>query len=64
LLPGFLTLDAPPIIPVMLIAIGVVLVASAAIRRATTELAVTSKRVIAKTGLISRKTVELNLEAV
>ncbi|WP_372881394.1 PH domain-containing protein [Psychromonas sp.] len=32
----------------------------AIIARATTELAVTSKRIIAKTGLISRKTVELN----
>ena len=41
------------------IAIGLFLLAWAWIRYATTELAVTNKRVIAKTGLIQRRTVEL-----
>jgi uncharacterized membrane protein YdbT with pleckstrin-like domain len=34
------------------------------VRRLTTELAVTNKRLIAKTGLVSRSTVELNLTKV
>lgn len=36
----------------------------AIIRYFTTELAVTNKRVIAKTGLISRKTIEINLRKI
>ena len=34
------------------------------VRRLTTELAVTNKRVVAKTGLISRNTIEMNLTKV
>lgn len=41
--------------------IGIVPLLAGAIRRATTEMAVTNKRVLIKTGLISRRTVELNL---
>lgn len=37
---------------------------AAIIRYFTTELAVTNKRVIAKTGLISRKTIEINLRKI
>ncbi len=44
--------------------IGVASMIKAAIAKATTELAVTSKRVIAKTGLVSRNTVELNHQKV
>jgi uncharacterized membrane protein YdbT with pleckstrin-like domain len=41
--------------------LGVIVIAVALIRRASTELAVTTRRVIAKFGFISRSTVELNL---
>jgi len=40
--------------------IGIILLIKAFITKISTELAVTSKRVIAKAGLISRTTVELN----
>ncbi len=43
------------------VVIGLFLLLSAWIKYKTTELAVTNKRVIVKTGLISRKTLELNL---
>lgn len=41
--------------------IGVIFLIAAALRYMTTELAFTNKRVIAKFGIISRKTIELNL---
>lgn len=44
--------------------IGLPLLLAAFIRQRTTEMAVTNKRVIIKTGLISRRTVELNLSKV
>ncbi len=44
--------------------IGLPMLLSAWIRRANTELAVTSKRVIAKVGLFHRTTLELNLSKV
>ena len=44
--------------------IGGFWIGTAYLRRMTTELAVTNKRVIAKSGLISRSTVELNLTKV
>lgn len=44
--------------------LGLVFWAAAAIRYWTTELAVTNKRVIAKSGFISRSTVEINLHKV
>lgn len=49
---------------VIMFSTGIVLIASAFLFRFSTELAVTNKRVIAKTGLISRKTIELNLSKV
>lgn len=53
---GFVTLP--------LFGLGLLFFISAAIRYYTTELAVTNKRVIAKTGLISRQTIELNLSKI
>ena len=44
-----------------LIAIGLIVVLAALVKRMSTELAVTNKRVIAKFGLVSRRTIELNL---
>lgn len=49
---------------VVLLLIGVVLVAAALIRRLTTELVLTDRRIITKRGLISRDTVEMNLAKV
>lgn len=54
----------PGIILLPVVLIGIIPIISAAIRRATTEMAVTNKRVVIKTGLISRRTVELNLAKV
>ena len=48
----------------LVVGVGLVLLAWAWIRYATTEFAVTDKRIIAKTGLISRSTVELFLDKV
>ena len=55
LLPGIVLL------PVL---IGALFLISAIITMMTTEMAVTNKRVIIKTGLISRRTVEMNLSKV
>ncbi len=44
--------------------LGVVWIGVALLKRLTTELAVTNRRVVAKTGVISRNTVELNLNKV
>lgn len=41
--------------------LGVLFIAAALIRRSSTELAVTNRRVIAKFGLVSRSTIEMNL---
>ena len=46
------------------IVVGLYFLGKALIRWKTTELAVTNKRVIAKFGLISRRTVELNINRV
>jgi uncharacterized membrane protein YdbT with pleckstrin-like domain len=54
-LPGILLL------PVL---IGAVLLVSELITMVTTEMAVTNKRVIIKAGLISRRTIEMNLSKV
>jgi len=61
---AFLLRDAPPILPVMFVSLGIFFLIRAAIIQTTTELAITTQRVIAKTGLISRKTMELNLPKV
>ncbi|MBL4853475.1 MAG: PH domain-containing protein [Robiginitomaculum sp.] len=44
--------------------VGIIFWVIAILRYMTTELAFTNKRVIAKTGFISRKTIELNLAKV
>ena len=44
--------------------IGLLFWAVAAIKYLTTELAITNKRVIAKFGLISRSTIEINLQRI
>ncbi len=44
--------------------IGIIVLAAGLIRRNSTELAVTSRRVIAKFGLVRRSTVELNISKV
>jgi uncharacterized membrane protein YdbT with pleckstrin-like domain len=41
--------------------VGVLIIAAALVRRSSTELAVTNRRVIAKFGLVARSTVEMNL---
>jgi uncharacterized membrane protein YdbT with pleckstrin-like domain len=43
---------------------GVLIILVALIRRSTTELALTDRRIIAKRGLLSRDTVEMNLSKV
>jgi len=49
--------------PVLFI-VGLVWIMTSVVRRLTTELAVTNKRVVAKTGLFSRNTIEMNLTKV
>jgi uncharacterized membrane protein YdbT with pleckstrin-like domain len=49
------------IIGVAALIIGAVFVLSALIRRSTTELVLTDRRIIAKRGLVARDTVEMNL---
>ena len=44
--------------------LGLVLLFAAWVRRRTTELAITAKRVIAKFGLVRRDTIELNLHKI
>jgi uncharacterized membrane protein YdbT with pleckstrin-like domain len=44
--------------------VGVIVILVALIRRSTTELALTDRRIIAKRGLLSRDTVEMNLSKV
>jgi len=49
---------------VVALALGIIVLLAAAIRRATTELVLTDRRIITKRGLISRDTVEMNLAKV
>jgi uncharacterized membrane protein YdbT with pleckstrin-like domain len=53
-----------PLANFMLIFLGPVLLIDELVKRNTTEMAVTNKRLIAKTGWIARKTIELNLPKV
>ena len=53
-----------PVLGLIISIFGIASLIKAAITKATTELAVTSKRVIAKAGLVSRNTVELNHQKV
>jgi uncharacterized membrane protein YdbT with pleckstrin-like domain len=48
----------------LVVGIGLIFLLAAYIRYKTTELAITNKRVIAKFGFISRRTVELNINKV
>jgi uncharacterized membrane protein YdbT with pleckstrin-like domain len=50
-----------PMIAMVPLAIGLILIVIALIRRLTTELVLTDRRIITKNGLISRNTVEMNL---
>jgi uncharacterized membrane protein YdbT with pleckstrin-like domain len=47
-----------------LAAVGVLAGAAAWIRQTTSEFAVTNRRVIVKTGLLSRRTIEINISRV
>ena len=47
-----------------LLAIGIVVILVAVVRRQTTELVLTDRRIITKRGLVSRDTVEMNLAKV
>jgi uncharacterized membrane protein YdbT with pleckstrin-like domain len=53
-----------PVLGLIVIIFGIASLLKAAIAKATTELAVTSKRVIAKFGLIRRNSIELNHQKV
>lgn len=55
---------ASPVTAAILLVIGLAAVLSAVIRRQTTELVLTDRRIITKRGLISRDTVEMNLTKV
>jgi len=48
----------------LVVAIGLIFLAMAWIRVRSTELAITNRRVIAKTGFVKRHTVEMNLDKV
>jgi len=48
----------------LIVVVGLYFLAVAWIRYATTEFAVTDRRIIAKTGLVSRRTVEMFLDKV
>ena len=57
-------LIAPGVVLLAAWGLGLIFLIVAYIRYKTTELAITNKRVIAKTGFISRQTVELNINKV
>jgi uncharacterized membrane protein YdbT with pleckstrin-like domain len=48
----------------VLVVVGLVVILSAVIRRWTTELVLTNRRIITKRGLVARNTVEMNLSKV
>jgi uncharacterized membrane protein YdbT with pleckstrin-like domain len=52
------------IITIPLFGLGIIIILSAVFTYISTELAVTNKRVVAKTGFIKRHTIELNLSKV
>ena len=58
---GLVGLVAAGPLGIVFLALGVLALAVGFIKRASTELAVTNRRVIAKFGLVRRSTVELNL---
>jgi uncharacterized membrane protein YdbT with pleckstrin-like domain len=56
--------DVPAVTAAAPFALGVILILVALIRRSTTELVLTDRRIIAKRGFVSRDTVEMNLTKV
>lgn len=60
---GALAIGTGPL-GLIIAAFGLILILAGLIRRNSTELAVTNRRVIAKFGLVSRSTIELNLAKV
>jgi len=56
--------DVPPAAAAAPFVVGVILILVALIRRSTTELVLTDRRIIAKRGFIARDTVEMNLSKV
>ena len=60
---GAFTVEAGPL-GLIFAALGLIVILVALIRRNSTELAVTNRRVIAKFGFIKRSTIELNLAKV
>ncbi|CAN5514721.1 hypothetical protein BH11PSE7_BH11PSE7_06740 [soil metagenome] len=52
------------IVALAALAVGLLVIISAVIRRSTTELVLTDRRIITKRGLVSRNTVEMNLAKV
>lgn len=53
-----------PVLAGLLIIIGLIMCVGAYIKKITTEIAVTNKRLLGKTGLIRRDTIDLNLKKV
>jgi uncharacterized membrane protein YdbT with pleckstrin-like domain len=51
-------------VPLLVLVVGLFFLVAAWIRYRTTEFAVTDRRIIAKTGLVSRRTVEMFLDKV
>ena len=60
---GVVVLPVQALVGWVVAVVGVVLIGDAAIRRYTTEIGVTDKRVIVKRGLIARRTDELRRES-
>jgi uncharacterized membrane protein YdbT with pleckstrin-like domain len=56
--------DVPAVTAAAPFVVGVIVILVALIRRGTTELVLTDRRIIAKRGFISRDTVEMNLAKV
>ena len=60
----YLNWQRAPLIALVLVVIGILVIMVALIRRGTTELVLTDRRIIAKRGFISRATVEMTLAKV
>jgi len=58
------TNEAAPAIGLILILLGIIGLIRAWVKRSTTEIAVTDSRVIVKVGLLSRRTMEMNMNKV
>jgi uncharacterized membrane protein YdbT with pleckstrin-like domain len=62
--PGSLRLGAAAVVAVVFLAVGLVQFLSAWIRRTTTEIAITDRRIIFKQGFLRRRTMEMNMNKV